>query len=121
MGVWGSGLYSDDFAMDLRSTVSAVVRLPYDADKLVDILSESEAGAAANPEDENHATFWLVVADQFAKRGIVSSRARDKALAIIDSDAGGIIRRKLGTTPAGLGKRRRMLEQLRAQITNIVP
>ena len=33
----GSGLYSDDFAMDLRGTISAVARLPFDGDKLVDV------------------------------------------------------------------------------------
>ena len=76
MGVWGSSLYSDDFAMDLRSAISAVSRLPYDGDKLVDLLCESEPSAANNPEDEDYSTFWLVVADQFTKRGIASDRAR---------------------------------------------
>ena len=38
MGVWGAGLYSGDFAMDLRSTIGAVARLPFDNDKLLDIL-----------------------------------------------------------------------------------
>ena len=85
MGAWGTGLYSGDFAMDLRSTVVAVVRLPFDVDRLVEILCETEPEAAANPRDEDHTTFWLILADQFAKRGIVSDRARDKALEIIDA------------------------------------
>ena len=68
MGLWGTGLYSSDFAMDLRSTVGAVARLPFDGDRLVEILSETEPTAAGNPDDEQHTTFWLVVADQFAKR-----------------------------------------------------
>ena len=77
MGVWGAGLYSGDFAKDLRSTISAVARLPFDSDKLVDILCETEPRAASNPDDEAHTSFWLIVADQFAKRGIVcDSRAR---------------------------------------------
>ena len=35
MGRWGTGLYSGDFAMDLRSTIRAVARLPFSADRLV--------------------------------------------------------------------------------------
>jgi hypothetical protein len=79
VGVWGTGLYSGDFALDLRSTVSAVARLPFDGDKLVDILCGTEPRAAKNSDDEEHATFWLVVADKFAKRSITCARARDKA------------------------------------------
>src|SRR6476619_2691835 len=86
MGVWGTSLYSGDFALDLRSTIGAVARLPFAADRLVEILCETEPAAANNPLDEEHSTFWLIVADQFARRGIVSERARAKALAMIDAD-----------------------------------
>ncbi len=54
MGVWGAGLYSGDFAMDLRSTIRAVARLPFDGDKLVDILCETEPTVASNPDDADH-------------------------------------------------------------------
>jgi len=48
MGTWGASLCSGDFAADLRNTIRAVVRLPYDADRLADIVSEAEPGAACN-------------------------------------------------------------------------
>ena len=41
MGVLGIGLYSGDFAMDLRATVSAVARLPFDADRMLQILCDT--------------------------------------------------------------------------------
>ena len=85
MGVWGTALYSGDFAMDLRTTISAVARLSFDPDRLVEILCETEPAAAHNPTDEEHTTFWLVLADQFAKRGIVSDRTLEKALEIISA------------------------------------
>ncbi len=116
MGVWGTGLYSGDFAMDLRGTISAVARLPFDGEKLVDILCETEPAAANNPNDEDHSIFWLIVADQFAKRAIVCDRARDKALAIIESGADIALQEKLGMDPPGLRKRRKMLEEVRARI-----
>ena len=60
VGVWGSGLYSGDFAKDLRSTVRALAHLPFESDKLVEILVGTEAVVARNPEDEEHTVFWLV-------------------------------------------------------------
>jgi hypothetical protein len=83
MGVWGTGLYSGDFAMDLRSTVGAVVRLPFDTDRLVDILCETEPAAANDPGNEEHTTFWLVLADQFAKRGIASVECARRRLELL--------------------------------------
>jgi hypothetical protein len=117
VGVWGAGLYSGDFAMDLRSTIGAVARLPFDSDKLVDILCETEPTVANNLDDVDHTTFWLVVADQFAKRGIVCDRARDKALVIIESGVDLAMQEKLGMNPSGLRKRRKTLEELRLRIT----
>jgi hypothetical protein len=116
MGVFGTGLYSGDFAMDLRSAISAVARLPYDTDKLTDILCESEPTVANNPNDEDHNTFWLVIADQFAKRGIVCDRVRDKALAMIDSGADVTMLEKRGMNPSDLKKRQKMLKEVRERI-----
>jgi hypothetical protein len=121
MGVFGKGLYSGDFALDLRSAVAAVLRLPFDPDKLVDILSGTEPLAANNPNDEDHTTFWLVVADQFAKRGVACDRVRTKALAIIDTGADIAMIEKLGMKPAELRQRRRILDELRTRITTAPP
>jgi hypothetical protein len=116
MGVWGGGLYSGDFAMDLRSTLGAVVRLPFDVDRLVEILCETEPRAATNPSDEDHTTFWLILADQFAKRGIGSDRVREKALEIIDAADDLTMLEKRGMNPADLRKRRRVLDEVRARV-----
>ncbi len=116
MGVWGAGLYSGDFAMDLRGTIGAVTRLPFESDRLVEILCETEPSAATNPDDEDHSRFWLVVADQFAKRGIVSDRARDMALKIIDSGSDLAMLGKLGMGPSDLKKRAKMLVEVRARV-----
>jgi hypothetical protein len=116
MDVWGAGLYSGDFAADLRAAIRAVARLPFDADKLVDILSGIEPAAANNSADEDHTTFWLVVADQFTKRGIASEKVLNKALGIIDQGAGMNVLAQLGMEPALLRKRQQILTELRAQL-----
>jgi hypothetical protein len=116
MGVWGSGLYSGDFAADLRATIRAVARLPFDADRLVDILSSIEPAAANDRDDEDHTTFWLVIADQFARRGIACQRVRDKALQIIDNGSDLALLATLGMAPALLDQRQKILAELRVRI-----
>src|SRR5215467_13635605 len=116
MGVLGTGLYSRDFALDLRSAVGAVLRLPFDPDKLVDALSGTEPSAANKSSDEDHTTFWLVIADQFARRGIACDRVRTKALAIIDTGIDIAMLEKLGMKASDLRKRQRILDEVRARI-----
>ena len=116
MGVFGAGLYSGDFAMDLRGAIGAVSRLPFDGDKLADILCETEPGAAEHPDDEDHTTFWLVAADQFAKRGIACGRVRERALAIIDNGSDLDILEVLGMSPSDLRKRGKILADLRVRL-----
>jgi hypothetical protein len=116
MGTWGVGLYAGDFAADLRAAVSAVARLPFDGDRLAEILSDVEPGASRNPADEDHTTFWLVLADQFARRGIASPTAQARALAIIDGAADEESLASRGMPASGLAKRRALLEDLRARI-----
>ncbi|HET9399349.1 MAG TPA: hypothetical protein VFO34_00215 [Candidatus Acidoferrales bacterium] len=116
MGVWGAGLYSGDFASDLRSSIKAVLRLPFDAEKFVELVSELEPAAASNPQDEDHSTFWLVVADQFAQYGLQSETARAKATQIIETGADLAMLRKLGMQADGLQKRERMLQTLKQSL-----
>ena len=121
MGYFGAGLYSSDFAMDLRATVGAVARLPIDERRIVEILSDVEPTAANDPNDEEHTIFWLVIADQFAKRGLVDDAVQAKALTIIDSDADITMLRRLGMKEADLRKRRKILVELRTRILAVRP
>lgn len=116
MGVWATGLYAGDFALDLRSTIGAVLKLPFDSARLLDVLCQSERAAADHSDDPDHTTFWLVVSDQFAKRGIESKRAREMALEIIDSDSDLAGLEKLGMQVSDLRKRKKVLEQVRQRI-----
>ncbi len=116
MGAWGVGLYSGDFASDLRSAVAAVARLPLDETQLVDALCATEPVAAETPDHSDHTVFWLVLADQFEKRGIANARVRDLALSIIDGGRDADLMSRLGMKPADLRKRGKILEDLRARL-----
>src|SRR2546426_1135750 len=117
MGAWGIGLYSSDFALELRGSVKTVARLPFAPDKLLEFLCAAESSAANNPEDSGYTVFWLTVADQFAKRGIDCPTARDRALAIIANGADLAAMAALGMDEKSLAKRRATLDELRKRIT----
>jgi hypothetical protein len=116
MGVLGAGLYSGDFALDLRSTVKAVLRLPFDPDRLLEILRSTAPSEANSPEHEDHTTFWLIVADQFTRQGVACEQVRDKAMNIINGGADIAALETLGMRAAELRKRQRVLAELKARI-----
>lgn len=116
MGVWGSGLYSGDMAADMRATIKSVLRLPFDEDRIVDVLRDGERRAADDPNDEDHTTFWLVLADQFEKRGFAHAPTREKAIGIIDRGDDLAMMEKRGMKLSDLRKRGAKLAELRARL-----
>jgi len=121
MGTYGVGLYANDFAADLKGTIRAVSRLPFDAGRLAEIVVEFERASATNPGDEDYSTFWLVLADQFWRQGITSKLVNERALAIIDSGADLDLQRRLGQKEPGLRARARVLTELQARLTTPPP
>jgi hypothetical protein len=83
----------------------------------VEILCENESAAANNPNDQDHTTFWLVAADQLARRGVFCERVREKALGIIDSGSDIAMLSRLGMKPRDVKKRQRMLDDLGRHLT----
>ena len=116
MGAWGAGLYSSDFALDLRATVDAVARLPLDGEALLTLLRAAEPSAADDPSDDGHTSFWLVVADQLHRRGIDCPTALERAVAAIDDGSDLASLERLGLDAAGLRKRAAELERLRGRL-----
>lgn len=119
VGTWGPGLYSDDFALDLRSTLSAVCRLPMDGPEIVALLSDLQP-VSQRPDDDDHDTFWLVVAEQLQRRGI-QSEAQGRALRIINSGSNLGMLESLGMSRSDLRKRERNLEKLRGVLSSPLP
>lgn len=84
MGTWGASLYDDDIASDLKNTVALICKVPADGNRLLELLEQIQENT--DPDDDDGSVFWLVVADQFEKRGINSKRAASIALRIIQSE-----------------------------------
>ena len=86
MGTWGTGLYSDDTAADLKNSIALLTQLPVSGDRLLEILIDTYGGSVELTADGGPA-FWLVVADQFERKGIRSERASEQARAVVKTGA----------------------------------
>lgn len=108
MGSWGVGLYHDDSALDLRETIALLSSMPASGDRILEILLENH-GEPVGFDDPGGPAFWLVVADQFERRGIVCERAYERAIAAIETgtDLRDLESRK--AAPTDLKKRARIL------------
>lgn len=118
MGAWGTGLYANDFAADLKSTIAALVKLPFDGDRIGEILCQTESEVSADEEDEDYTNFWLVVADQFQKKRLRNESVRAKAIQIIDSGKDIGLMTGLDMSPSDLRQRQKCLDELRARLSD---
>lgn len=114
MGTWGAALYEDDEASDLKNTLAALVKVPGDGERLLSCLKEM--CGAPDPASEEGIVFWLVVADQFERRGIRCAEAASTALEILDSGADLARVRAQGADAVFVKKRTRVLDELRGRL-----
>jgi hypothetical protein len=111
MGSWGVGLYQDDSAADLRSMIATLAKLPASGDSILEIILDNW-NEPVSLDDDGGPTFWLVVADQFERRGIACSKAFDQALSAIDTGADLRDLEARGAEPGDLKKRAKLLNDL---------
>lgn len=115
MGCWGVGLYQDDDALDLKGSIAALAKLPLDGDRLLDMLIANRSEPPEFHRDGAPA-FWLVVADQFERRGIACPRAFKQALAAIDKGHDLRDLRDREMSERDLAKRAAVLAELRRRL-----
>jgi hypothetical protein len=114
----GSRLYSNDFASDLRTPAAAIARRRLIRTEAARDPDRAKRPGAGDGDDEDHATFWLVVADQFLASRPDSRRRRANGRSrFIDDDRDLSMNAALGMSEALLRKRRQMLQELRAKLS----
>lgn len=116
MGAWGTAIFSDDAALDVR-------------DSYIDLLGDGLSGPEATKkllvewatalEDPDEApVFWLALASTQSKYGRLEPYVLDRALRTID-DGSDLARWDIGSKD--YKKRRVVLDRLRAQLTSSQP
>lgn len=121
MGAWGPGLYSSDLAADLKSTITAVLRLPLDGPGLVALLVDAFADIAHDPDAPDHTTFWLVLADRLHQKGLADEATLSRALEILDGGVDAAKMAELEMSPSDLRKRAAKLAELATMLRAPAP
>lgn len=120
VGSWGTGLYSDDIAVDLRSTLVSVLRLPLEPDEILATLRKQEP-SLDDPDDGSHCDCWFVVADRFHRYGITHSETVDRVTGLIDRGVDLRVKGELGMSASDLRRRSKVLDGLRERIQSPHP
>ena len=85
MGTWGTSLYSDDLASDLRDEFRTLIGDGLSTGEAIDRLAGEYLKSPPDPDDTR--VFWLVVADTAWRLGRPHRRATREALRVIKSGA----------------------------------
>ena len=88
MGVWGTGIYSNDTAEDVRAACQDIFAI-YDIEKGNQKLFHYFKEMLDNDcIDDDYASFWYALADWQWKHGMLTKHVKDKAMSLLDSYIG---------------------------------
>jgi hypothetical protein len=111
MGVWGTGIFSDDTAADVRDEYRECLAEGMDGraatDKLLAMFSDSQE------DQDDEPPFWLSLAAAQYRYGRLEDRVRDRAVRIIDD---GTDVARFSRDPKLGRARERVLKKLRGQL-----
>lgn len=119
MGAWGTALFSDDTACDIRDAYKELIEDGIDDAEATQTILNSYAATFNDPEDEDQTVALLALAVTQSKIGRLDPAIRDRALAALDT--GHDLERWAQDSPKDVPKRKAQLEKARAQITGPQP
>ena len=115
MGTWGTGLYSDDLASDLRADFKDLIGDGLSPEAALDQLKREHAAVLKDQDEEP--VFWLALADTAWKLGLLPSELRDRAINVIESGRDA----KRWDDPKNRDNRDVVLAKLREQLLSAPP
>ena len=117
MGAWGTAIFSDDTAADVRDAFTDFVAEGLSASEATKRLVRESAEILA--EDDDATVFWLALAAAQWKLGRLLEDVRDRAIAIIDGDDD--LRRWEDNSRSEVNQRKKHLAKLREQLLSPQP
>jgi len=84
MGAWGTSLYANDYASDIRGDYIDMLRRGKTNDEVVEKLINDNQEIMG--DDEEEPLFWFALADTLWNYGRLQDSVRDKALYFLDQD-----------------------------------
>lgn len=119
MGAWGGKLYQDDEALDIKENVKVLSKLPIDTSELWKLLA-SKCGITSS-KDLSNPVFWLVIADQFERKGIRLNGVFENAIRIISDGIDIALQKELEMEDKDLKAREKDLLKLKDRLLNPRP
>ena len=114
MGAWGTDLFSDDYACDIRADYKDRLRRGMTNEEAVeDILAHNQATIGTDDEP----VLWYALADTQWEYGRLLPEVKAKALAFLDAEQDD----DRWETPELMQKRRKVLEKLREKLLSPQP
>jgi hypothetical protein len=86
MGAWGTGIFSDDFASDLRADYRELITDGKSHSEAMELLSRKHGESLADPEEAP--VFWIALAATSWDLGRLDEQLKAKALAVISAGGG---------------------------------
>jgi hypothetical protein len=111
MGTWGTGLYSNDLAQDLRDDFRMLVRAPWKPERLLAEIA-LKYPSVTQVTDADYFDLRLVLADLLWTYGINHEATLQTAEGIINAGSDLAAKRSLGMREADLTRRARLLADL---------
>ena len=117
MGTWGTGIYANDIAEDVRDACKDIFAI-YNVDKGNELLF-NHFSDILNQEfvDNEYASFWYALADWQWKHGMLNEFVKEKTLSLLDNCAGIEEWIELGNK-TDIRKRYKIMESLRNQLVS---
>jgi hypothetical protein len=83
MGTWGTALFSDDLAADLRGEFRELIGEGLTTEAAVNRLKTEYKSSLRDPDEES--VFWLALADEGWRLGRLDDKVLENALRVIES------------------------------------
>jgi hypothetical protein len=117
MGAWGTAIFSDDTAADVRDAFTDFVAEGLSPSEATERLLRERAELLADEDDA--VAFWLALAATQWKLGRLLDDVRDRAVAIIDD--GDDLRRWEDNSRSEINQRKKHLAKLREKLLSPQP
>lgn len=120
MGTWGTGLYSNDLALDLKGTYMRLLKEGKTKEEIERLTIEQyEDTMECEGEDDEIIDAWLVLADLEWKYGRLSEKVKARAFGYLES--GKALESWEECSKTDYKKRQQVLEQLKEKLLSPMP
>ena len=119
MGAWGTAIFSDDLASDVRDSWKELLGESLSPEQATEVIIKNYGTELNDPEEK--LVFWLALAASQWKTGRLQLAVKDKALQIIDSKENLKYWEGKGAAKADIRKREKVELKLKEQLLSKQP